>query len=145
MKITELPSNMAIKKNIIEVVAENNISLKGLVLSGSGTMFTFGAYHLSYETIFLALAGFMVSVMSFYYDFTHSVDEKTKGQLASEAMRHLIFGTFAFPAVYAQLERAYDFPVEMEIFISIVISYSVMIFIPFAIELLKNFIKGFSK
>ena len=136
---------MPIKNNIIQTVAENNISLKGLMLSGSGTMFTFGAFNFSYESVFLGVAGFMVAVMSFYYDYTHTTVQKNKHELFSEALRHLLFGTFAFPAVYAYLQSSFSFPLEMVVFLSVVVSYSVMVFIPFAIEVIKTFLRGFLK
>ena len=127
-----------IKKNIIQTIVEQ----KGNILAGSGTMFSFGAYTLSYETVILSLAGFIVAIFSFHYDFTHSEKKKSVGALVSEAVRHLLFGTLAFPAVYKQIQDYSDLQLQMVIFLSVVISYSVMIFIPFIIEGTKSLISA---
>jgi hypothetical protein len=131
-------------KDTIQNISEAKISASGLMLATSGSAMTYGALTVSYLDIILGFAGFLLSVFSFYYEYTHNDEPKTKHQILSEAIRHFLFGTFAFPAIFSFLLIKFSFPFSINIFISVVVSYSVMSFIAVglagALEMLKKFI-----
>jgi hypothetical protein len=113
----------------IKGISEAKISGSGVLLATSGSAMTYGALTVSYYDIILGFAGFLLSVFSFYYQYTHNREPRTKHQIISEAIRHFIFGTFAFPAVFGFMVMQFSFPFSINIFISVVLSFSAMEFI----------------
>ena len=113
----------------IKGISEAKISGSSVLLIGSSSAMTYGAITVSYQDIILGFAGFLLSVFSFYYEYTHTQEMKNKHQIISEMFRHLIFGTFAFPAVYSYMLLKYHLSFSIDIFISVVVSYSIMKFV----------------
>ena len=130
--------------DVIKGVSETKISASGIILATSGSAMTYGAFTVSYLDLILGFAGFLISIFSFYYEYAHSEEEKTKHQIVSEAIKHFIFGTFAFPAMYSFLVIHESYSFSINIFISVVVSYSIMRFIGVgitgAIEILQKFL-----
>ena len=130
----------------IKGISEAKISGSSVLLIGSSSAMTYGAITVSYQDIILGFAGFLLSVFSFYYEYTHTKEIKNKHQIISEMFRHLIFGTFAFPAVYSYMLLKYHLSFSIDIFISVVISYSIMKFVAVgvggAVAFLKTWLGG---
>ena len=129
---------------VIKSVSETKISASSIMLATSGSAMTYGALTVSYLDLILGFAGFLISVFSFYYEYAHSQEEKTKHQVLSEAIKHFIFGTFAFPAMYSFLVIHESYSFSINIFLSVVVSYSIMRFVGVgvtgAIEFVQRFI-----
>lgn len=113
----------------IKGISETKISASGVLLASSGSAMTYGTLMVSYQDLVLGFAGFLLSVFSYYYEYSHSTEEKSKHQIVSEMIKHLVFGTFAFPAMYSFMLLKFDFSFSINIFISVVTSYSVMKFV----------------
>jgi hypothetical protein len=113
----------------IKSISEAKISGSGMLLASSGSVMTYGAITVSYQDLILGFAGFLLSVFSFYYEYHHTTEEKSKHQVLSEMFRHLIFGTFAFPAVYSFMLLKFSLSFSINIFIAVVVSYSIMKFV----------------
>jgi len=113
----------------IKVVSETKISASGILLASSGSAMTYGALTVSYQDLVLGFAGFLLSVFSYYYEYSHSTEEKNRHQVFSEMFKHLIFGTFAFPAMYSFMLLKFHFSFSINIFVAVVVSYSIMKFV----------------
>lgn len=118
----------------IKTVGEAKLSGSGVLLAGSGSLMTYGVVTVSYMDLILGFAGFLIAVFSFHYEYHHSKEKKTRGQVVSEAIRHLIFGTLAFPAAYSGMILYFELSFAINIFISVVVSYSVMRFVSVGID-----------
>lgn len=125
----------------IKSLSEAKISGSSILLIGSSSAMTYGAITVSYEDIILGFAGFLLSVFSFYYEYSHAKEEKTKHQIISEMFRHLLFGTFAFPAVYSFMLLRFHLSFSIDIFISVVVSYSIMKFVAVGVNGALEFLK----
>ena len=113
----------------IKSISEAKISGSGVLLATSSSAMTYGAITVSYQDLILGFAGFLLSVFSFYYEYHHASEEKNRHQVLSEMFRHLIFGTFAFPAAYSFMLLKFNLSFSINIFIAVVISYSIMKFV----------------
>ena len=119
----------------IKSISEAKISGSGVLLAASGSAMTYGAITVSYQDLILGFAGFLLSVFSFYYEYYHTTEEeKNKHQVLSEMFRHLIFGTFAFPAMYSLMVLKFQLSFSINIFIAVVVSYSIMKFVSVAVS-----------
>jgi hypothetical protein len=116
-------------RETIRGLGEAKVSLSGVILATSGSAMTYGALTVSYFDIILGFAGFLLSVFSFYYQYSHNTEPQTKHQVLSSMIRHFIFGTFAFPAVFSFMILKFTFPFSINIFASVVISFSIMEFV----------------
>ena len=130
----------------IKSISESKISGSGVLLATSGSAMTYGAITVSYQDLILGFAGFLLSVFSFYYDYHHTTEEKNKHKILSEMVRHLIFGTFAFPAMYSFMLLKFHLSFSINIFIAVVVSYSIMKFVGVGVSgglaFLKTWIGG---
>lgn len=113
----------------IKAVSETKISANAILLASSGSAITYGTLTVSYIDLILGFAGFLLSVFSYHYEYSHSTEEKSKHQIFSEMFKHLIFGTFAFPAMYSFMLLKFNFSFSINIFVAVVVSYSIMKFV----------------
>jgi len=127
--------------DVIKSVSETKISASGIILATSGSAMTYGALTVSYLDLILGFAGFLLSVFSFYYEYSHTQEERNKHQILSEMFRHLIFGTFAFPAAYSFMVLKFQLSFSINIFIAVVVSYSIMKFVGVGISGALAFLK----
>lgn len=126
----------------IKGISEAKISGSGILLASSGSAMTYGVITLSYLDLILGFAGFMLSVFSFHYEYHHAKEKKTRGQVVSEAIRHLIFGTFAFPAAYSFMFLKFELSFAINVFVAVVASYSVMKLVSVGVDGAIAFIKA---
>ena len=56
----------------VKGLSEAKISGSSVLLIGSSSAMTYGAITVSYQDIILGFAGFLLSVFSFYYEYTHT-------------------------------------------------------------------------
>ncbi|SFV63562.1 hypothetical protein MNB_SV-14-1028 [hydrothermal vent metagenome] len=129
----------------IKSIADTKISASGILLTGSSATLTYGVMTVSYQDLILGFAGFLLSVFSFYYAYTHETEEKNRHQILSEMFRHLIFGTFAFPAMYSFMVLKFNLSFSINIFIAVVISYSIMRFVDVGLSGALAFLKAWLK
>jgi hypothetical protein len=119
---------------MIQNVIEQNISAKAVsVASGFVSV---GFLDMNDKALFLGIIGFIISVFSFLYEYTHKKNKATTGETVSELFKYIIYGTVAFPATYSYLQSYID-KEELIVAISVLASYHSVYFLDLLVDKAK--------